>query len=745
MRILGSIVLIVLFLMQGCSEEPITAKNLSPTGTVVDSGSSYFWRPLKIGSGGWKVGIDIATDGTKVVRSDVFGAYYRDDEKAEWIQLVSATSMPSEDVVLGGESGVYEIRVAPSNPSRFYMNYRGFIYRTENRGQRWIKTNFTKVSANANDAYRTNGQRIAVDPANADVVYVGTPENGLFVSFNAGATWAAVTSVPAGIQVSGVYPGISGIAFDTGSGTTSGRTNTIFAASRGNGVYRSLDAGATWSLLAGSPTVVRHGKLASDGAYYTTGETTALSIFRYLAGTWTNISPGTHTYGSVAINPNNPAHLVASRNGGQLNISLDRGATWGGSIDGGGATPILRAALDIPWLAWTTENYFSMGDITFDPLVANRIWIGQGIGVWNTDLSPTQPTTQGPIWFSFSKGIEDLVANRVVSPPGGKPLVASWDRPIFRIENPNAFPFTHGPDRVNPVVHGWSIDYSGQDSKVLGAIANTTTVERSSFSLDGGLTWAVFPSYPPLQSAGKIGGTIAVSTPRVMLWVPSNDGNPYYTLNGGINWTQAVVPGVPTSGTTGWGYNHVFNRYIAAADRVNAGTYYMYNYLAGSAGVYRSINGGVTWTLVKSGELTPNSQYHAKLEAVPRKAGHLFFTAGAIDYPGAPHPATDQPFLRSKDGGVTWTAVPNVLEVRAFGLGKEAVPGGYPSIFIVGYVNGIYGIYRSDNEGQTWVKFGDYPGGNMDFIKTIGGDGLVHGAAYVGFVGSGYAYYGPAE
>ena len=45
-------------------------------------------------------------------------------------------------------------------------------------------------------------------------------------------------------------------------------TNTIFAASYGNGVYESTNAGASWSLLSGSPTDVIDAAVSSTGVYY---------------------------------------------------------------------------------------------------------------------------------------------------------------------------------------------------------------------------------------------------------------------------------------------------------------------------------------------------------------------------------------------------------------------------------------------------------------------------------------------
>ena len=81
-----------------------------------------------------------------------------------------------------------------------------------------------------------------------------------------------------------------------------------------------------------------------------------------------------------------------------------------------------------------------------------------------------------------------------------------------------------------------------------------------------------------------------------------------------------------------------------------------------------------------------------------------------------------------------------LLEVNCFGFGAPAPGQSYPSIYIVGWVNNVYGIWQSINDAQSWTQIGTYPTGNLDQIKTISGDPNVYGQVYVGFAGSGYAY-----
>lgn len=738
----------------------ITRNFIKDSTTALDP-STFAWKTLKIGAGGFLTGIETASDGTMIARADVYGAYLWKNN--QWTQIVTDSRLPAADVSIYKanfqSAGVQEITYAPSNSQRLYMMYMGYLYRSDNQGGSWVRSpSFAKVVTDPNDPYRLWGQKIAVDPINQNVVYVGTPQAGLWVSYDSGTNFQKVTTVHNGnIAPDSRYPGITGIVFDPTSGQSSGRTNTIYAASYGRGMYVSNDAGASWSSLAGSPSIVSHAKISSEGILYVTGADSG--IWRYSAGTWATITPPaahdpyTRGYRSIAINPANPAQIVAVQQDGILNVSYNRGSSWSGRI----AFYEVRSPT-VPWHAWTSAIwYFSTSDIVFDKTVANRLWYGEGIGASYATIPTSSYTPYSTYMTSVSPGIEELVANKVLAVPGGKTLVMSWDRPVFRISNPDTYPSRHGPDNndASPVIHGWSADYASTSPNFVVGLMNYNgwqSVDKTSYSVDGGQTWNFFPSYPNptygnpskvgFTANNKLGGDIAVSTPENILWAPSNDATPYYTLDGGYTWNM-ISSAAPTSGETGWGKNHVFNRYIAAADRIVPGTFYMYNYLSSYAGVYRSTDGGANWTRVYSGQLTPNSQYHAKLRSVPGKAGHLFFTAGPLDYDGAIHPVTGMDFMRSTDGGATWNVISNVKEVRAFGYGRPAPTSNYPSIFIVGWVNNTYGIYRSDDQGSSWVSLGAYPLGSLDFIKTIDGDGEVYGKCVVGYQGSGYMYFGP--
>ena len=717
-----------------------TAGNVSTStgGTVAQTsyGADQYgttWKPLRIGAGGYITGIDIASDGTKVIRTDTHGAYLWDG--TQWDQLISTSSMPVSDVQINVSPGVYEIRIAPSNTNRFYMMFKGYVYRSDNRGATWTKTNLTQFHDASNESYRTMGERMAIDPNNANIVVVGTPDLGTWMSSDTGSTWTHLTALGTSTQdTNSEYYGET-VAFDPTSSVVGGKTQGIYVGTYGTGIYHSTDGGGTWTLLnsSGMPTQPVQMTVAQDGVVYVSQSGTP-NIAIYSSGAWSSVNAGTggNDTASVAVDPSNANIVIALNDGGDLSVSTNHAASFSGVTNN-----TTRTATDIPWLAWTKESFMSAGNIMFDPTQTNKLYFAEGIGVW--DVSPTSTETSVP-WVSQSKGIEQLVANEVISPPGGYPVVASWDRPTFTITNPDVFPSTHGPNNANAIVAGWSLDYASNDPSYIAALDNFGSSYESGYSTDGGLTWNSFASQPAGQAQG---GSIAAASSTDIVWFPSDNSVPYYSTDGGQSWTLISMAGVPTSVETGWGFAYYLDRQIVAADRVNIGTFYAYNYgpsaARSAAGVYKSTDGGVTWTQVYSGEITLFSGYNAKLRTVPGIAGELFFTGGQQSPDSLGNPANEQ-FMKSTDGGSTWTAVPNVLDVYDFGFGKAAPGTTTPAIYIVGFVNNQYGIWESDDNANTWTQSGLFPFNHLDAIKTISGDMNAYGRIYVGFSGSGYAY-----
>jgi hypothetical protein len=73
-------------------------------------------------------------------------------------------------------------------------------------------------------------------------------------------------------------------------------------------------------------------------------------------------------------------------------------------------------------------------------------------------------------------------------------------------------------------------------------------------------------------------------------------------------------------------------------------------------------------------------------------------------------------------------------------FGKAAPGRSYPAVFLVGTVDGVKGVYRSDDTGASWLRVNDdaHQYGNMG--EALAGDPRIYGRVYLGTNGRGILY-----
>lgn len=200
------------------------------------------------------------------------------------------------------------------------------------------------------DTYVDNlGSIVAYRDLNGGEVVAVTLDGVLYTSLDGGASWS---EGPSGLELSDLVA----------DPTTAGR---LYAAG-GAGVLVSNDAGETFQVIAGSPKSVQRLRFepATKALYATVWRADGAGIWRFADGAWAHVLGEDKAF-DVAIDPDDPAHLVAVTNDHPFHdvvrspgvlVSHDGGATWAPANDG---LPLLRVSA-----------------VAFDPADPGRLVIG---------------------------------------------------------------------------------------------------------------------------------------------------------------------------------------------------------------------------------------------------------------------------------------------------------------------------------------------------------------------------------
>lgn len=173
-----------------------------------------------------------------------------------------------------------------------------------------------------------------------------------------------------------------------------------------------------------------------------------------------------------------------------------------------------------------------------------------------------------------------------------------------------------------------------------------------------------------------------------------------YTHDDGENWYPS---------------NGIPSRAKIASDRVNPDKFYA----VVEESCYVSVNGGENFEKTVTG--LPLGTID--ISAMPGVEGDIWFACGGI--------------WHSTDSGKTFNKLDNVDTASIIGFGKAAPGSDYMSLYTNAKINGIGGIYRSDDKGNTWIRINDdnHQYGAAD--STITGDKRVYGRFYLGGNGRG--------
>ncbi|HTF82771.1 MAG TPA: Ig-like domain-containing protein, partial [Cytophagales bacterium] len=581
--------------------------------------------------------------------------------------------------------------------------------------------NITDVSsqfkAHGNGMGRQNGEKLLVDPNNSNTLYCGTRWNGLFRSINAGQTWSRLSSLE--VSTTPNENGISFVVADPSAGTEGGNSKRIFVgvSRTGTNLYMSNNAGGSFTALTGAPTNLMPQRAVLDGA--------GNLIVTYANGA------GPHAHWS-------------------LPEPMDNGQIWKYNITNNAWTNITPANLQR-----------AFGGITVDPNNSNRMvastvntYLPQDGGSWGDRIFLT--TDGGVSW-------KDLFANGMTIDPNGSSWIYGhaihWAGSVeFNPFNSNQVWVTSGNgifvcDDITAAKTTWKFSVKGLEETVPLDIVSIPGAPL--FSVIGdydGFKHTDVAQFPPIHTP-RMGTTTGIAYAALNTNYLVRVGDKiYYTTNQGSTWSQAstmngkkgkvavsanggVILHCPeTSNVTyrstnnGSSWSTVnglsMTEALPVADPVNTNKFYAYNPASGT--MLLSTDAGANFTSAGNA----GSGGSKIVRTVPGKEGHLWVAL----YNGG--------LTRSTNSAQTFSKIANVSYCAAVGLGKAAPGASYHTLYIWGTVNNVVGVYRSTDEGASWTRINDdaheYGGpGNGQFVI---GDMNTYGRVYMSTAGRGIAY-----
>ncbi|HHP7231493.1 MAG TPA: WD40/YVTN/BNR-like repeat-containing protein [Xenococcaceae cyanobacterium] len=659
------------------NQNPVTpASNLPVT-------ASPGWHPVTIGGGGYITGIyphPVEAD-LVYLRTDNGGFFRWQAAAQKWLPITNSLPLTAwnYDHYAGGEA----LALDPQNPDIIYIavgkytSEPGTIYKSLDRGTTWQKSDLS-VPMGGDEDKRWAGNRLVVSPYNANLLLFGSRQNGLWRSQDAGVTWTPVPTLPFNSEH---HLGVLAIAFAPQV------ANLVYASVYDDGVYQSHDGGNNWKKLADSPTQVMKLAVAKDGVVYATSAKHP-GVSKYTEGKWQDITPlglSTKVFNGLSLHPHQPQTLIVSegeRGHGKIYYSGDRGNSW--------TRTEVAINNTVPWLA---EEFFSdhTSAIAFDPQNPRRVWLTDWFSLWRTDNIQANPV----LWQNYVAGIEQTVPLTLLAPPEGAVLLSGIaDQEGFYHQDLTRYPqqrLGYQPEtgRLNLKFLGqdyldhyfqdtYQITYCVTQPQHLVRVGGKRWLEsyQGATSQDGGWTWQLWDNFPASTMPLRV--AMSAKDPNHLV-VVNSEAQPLVSQDGGISWQ--LVLGLPDGIKGPWNWNQPL-----AADGAKGDRFYYYD----QGQFYRSDNAALSFDPI--GAKLPISDKYI-LQTIPEKSGEIWLS---LDQQGLYH---------STDGGASFTKIATVTTAHLLSIGKSLEGDRAYSPYIYGTLaDGTSGLFTLLNAGQTWQQ-----------------------------------------
>jgi xyloglucan-specific exo-beta-1,4-glucanase len=327
--------------------------------------------------------------------------------------------------------------------------------------------------------------------------------------------------------------------------------------------------------------------------------------------------------------------------------------------------------------------------VVFDPFDGQSAWVTSGNGLFKTtNVGAAQPT-----WTFSVRGLEEAVPLGVASVPGGPLVSVIGDFDGFRYYN------TYGyGQRLLPKM--------GTTTGLAIAPANPAILARAGAQVQVSQISSVNWSATPVSNGAQ--GQVALSANgAVLIHSPRDTATSYRSVNHGANWTAVNNLNIQNA--------------FPVADALNPNLFYAYDRSNGH--FWASYDGGVNFYNISN---LP-AWGAARIQAAPNTQGDIWV------------PLNGNGLVRSTNSGSSFSKIGSVIDCAGIGFGKAAAGAGYPTIFIWGTVNGVRGLFRSTDTGNSWLQVNDWAHQYGSNGAIVAGDMNTFGVVYISTAGRGLA------
>lgn len=254
---------------------------------------------------------------------------------------------------------VTDLAINPIDPQVVYAGTTIGVYKSSDAGSNWSPRN-----TNLADPFVT---AIRVDRQKPERVFVTSQTGGVFRSDDGGGTWAAFNN-----GLGSVVP-LLGVAF-TDIAISPNDGAILYVATRNNRIYKSTNAGDSWTLLGPAPRTVRRLSISQISPNTVYAGTFGSGVYRSINGgsNWTAINTGLvdQDIYSIAVHLKDSSTILAGTPTGVYR-TIDGGTSWqSGTIAPAGTVRSLAFHPNTPSVvfAGTTSNIYSSTNagVTFE-------------------------------------------------------------------------------------------------------------------------------------------------------------------------------------------------------------------------------------------------------------------------------------------------------------------------------------------------------------------------------------------